>query len=446
MNARANQLRSEILDLVGEYFEAEFAGQVFVPGETLVPVSGKVFDAAELRSLVDASLDFWLTTGRFAVQFEREFAAFCGLREAVLVNSGSSANLLAISCLTSPKIGDRRLRPGDEVITTAACFPTTVNPIVQNGLVPVFLDIEVPTYNLDVRALDEALGPRTRAIILAHTLGNPFDLDAVSSFARKHDLWLVEDCCDALGSTYRARKVGTFGDLATVSFYPAHHITLGEGGCVLTDKPGFKTLVESFRDWGRDCWCETGRENTCGKRFDWQLGGLPHGYDHKYIYSHIGYNLKATDMQAAVGVAQLRKLPGFIEARRRNFQTLHEGLKSLEEFFVLPAATPGSDPSWFGFPIAVRPGAPFARVDVVRFLESKKIATRTLFGGNLVRQPAYAEVPHRVVGTLENADFAMDRVFWIGVYPGLTRSMLDYVLDAMQELCRQTVAANRGGR
>ena len=419
MNARANQLRSEILDLVGEYFEAEFAGQVFVPGETLVPVSGKVFDAAELRSLVDASLDFWLTTGRFAVQFEREFAAFCGLREAVLVNSGSSANLLAISCLTSPKIGDRRLRPGDEVITTAACFPTTVNPIVQNGLVPVFLDIEVPTYNLDVRALDEALGPRTRAIILAHTLGNPFDLDAVSSFARKHDLWLVEDCCDALGSTYRGRKVGTFGDLATVSFYPAHHITLGEGGCVLTDKPLLKTLVESFRDWGRDCWCEPGRENTCGKRFDWQLGGLPHGYDHKYIYSHIGYNLKATDMQAAVGVAQLPKLPGFIEARRRNFQTLYAGLKPLEEFFVLPEATPGSDPSWFGFPIAVRPGAPFARVDVVRYLEAKKIATRTLFGGNLVRQPAYAEVPYRVVGSLKNADFAMERVFWIGVYPGL---------------------------
>jgi CDP-4-dehydro-6-deoxyglucose reductase, E1 len=446
MNARANQLRSQILDLVGEYFEAEFAGQTFVPGETQVPVSGKVFDAAELRSLVDASLDFWLTTGRFAVQFEREFAAYCGLREAILVNSGSSANLLAISCLTSPKLGDRRLRPGDEVITTAACFPTTVNPIVQNGLVPVFLDIEVPTYNLDVRALDEALGPRTRAIILAHTLGNPFDLDAVAFFARKHNLWLVEDCCDALGSTYRGRRVGTFGDLATVSFYPAHHITLGEGGCVLTDKPLLKTLVESFRDWGRDCWCETGRENTCGKRFDWQLGGLPHGYDHKYIYSHIGYNLKATDMQAAVGVAQLRKLPGFIEARRKNFRILHEGLKSLEEFFVLPEATEGSDPSWFGFPIAVRPGAPFARVDVVRYLESKKIATRTLFGGNLVRQPAYAEVPHRVVGTLENADFAMDRAFWIGVYPGMSQSMLNYVLDEMQELCRQNVAANRGGR
>ncbi|MGD0225693.1 MAG: lipopolysaccharide biosynthesis protein RfbH [Terriglobia bacterium] len=446
MNARADRLRSQILDLVGEFFEAEFAGQRFVPGKSPVPVSGKVFDAAELRSLVDASLDFWLTTGRFAAQFEREFAAFCGVREAVLVNSGSSANLLAISCLTSPKLGDHRLRPGDEVITTAACFPTTVNPIVQNGLVPVFLDIEVPTYNLDVRALDEALSPRTRAIILAHTLGNPFDLDAVAAFARKHDLWLIEDCCDAVGSTYRGRKVGTFGDVATVSFYPAHHITLGEGGCVLTDKPLLKTLVESFRDWGRDCWCEPGRENTCGKRFDWQLGDLPHGYDHKYIYSHIGYNLKATDMQAAVGVAQLRKLPGFIEARRKNFRALYSGLKPLEEFIILPEATPGSDPSWFGFPIAVRPGAPFVRADVVRFLETKKIATRSLFGGNLVRQPAYAETPHRVVGKLENADFAMDRVFWIGVYPGLSRAMLEYVLDALHEICRQTVAANRGGR
>ncbi len=445
MSTRADSLRSQILDLVGEYFEAQFAGQEFVPGKSPVPVSGKVFDAAELRSLVDSSLDFWLTTGRFAEQFEREFAAFSGVREAVLVNSGSSANLLAVSCLTSPKLGDRRLRPGDEVITTAAGFPTTLNPIVQNSLVPVFLDITVPTYNLDVRALDEALSPRTRAIILAHTLGNPFALDAVVAFARQHDLWLIEDCCDAVGSTYRGRKVGTFGDFATVSFYPAHHITLGEGGCVLTNKPQLKTLVESFRDWGRDCWCETGRENTCGKRFEWQLGGLPHGYDHKYIYSHIGYNLKATDMQAAVGVAQLRKLPGFIEARRKNFQTLYAGLKPLEEFFILPEATPGSDPSWFGFPIAVRPGAPFSRADVVRFLEGKRIGTRSLFGGNLVRQPAYAETPHRVIGKLENSDFTMDRVFWIGVYPGLSAAMLDYILEAAHEICRQTAAKNGGG-
>jgi CDP-6-deoxy-D-xylo-4-hexulose-3-dehydrase len=444
MNPKAQQLRSRILDLVSEYYDAEFANRAFVPGESPVPISGRVFDADEMRNLVDASLDFWLTTGRFALQFEREFADFMGVRDAVLVNSGSSANLLAIACLTSPKLGERRLRPGDEVITSAAGFPTTVNPIVQNGMVPVFVDIEVPTYNVDVGALEAALSPRTRAIILAHTLGNPYDLDAVTAFARRHGLWLVEDCCDAVGSVYRGRLVGAFGDLATVSFYPAHHITMGEGGCVLTGQPLLKTLVESFRDWGRDCWCEPGNQNTCGKRFDWQLGGLPHGYDHKYIYSHIGYNLKATDLQAAVGVAQLGKLPGFIEARRRNFKTLYDGLKPLEEFFILPEPTPGADPSWFGFPIAVRPGAPFTRADVVRFLEAKKIATRSLFGGNLVRQPAYADVPHRVVGDLHNADFAMERVFWVGVYPGLTAPMLDYMLDALHEICRQSVATTKG--
>ncbi len=437
MNPNAQQLRSRILDLVGEYYEAEFAGRTFVPGETPILVSGRVFDAAELRTLVDASLDFWLTTGRFAQKFEREFAAFFGVRDAVLVNSGSSANLLALACLSSPKLGDRRLRKGDEVITAAAGFPTTVNPIVQNGLVPVFVDIELPTYNVDVSALEAALGPRTRAIILAHTLGNPFDLDAVTAFARRHGLWLIEDCCDAVGSLYRGRRVGAFGDLATVSFYPAHHITMGEGGCVLTDRPLLTTIVESFRDWGRDCWCEPGNQNTCGKRFDWQLGGLPHGYDHKYIYSHIGYNLKATDLQAAVGVAQLAKLPGFIEARRRNFQALYDGLKALDELFVLPQATPGAEPSWFGFPIAVREGAPFSRADVVRFLEEKKIATRSLFGGNLVRQPAYAEVPYRAIGDLANSDFAMERVFWIGVYPGITGPMLDYMIEALHALIAQ---------
>lgn len=444
MNPKAQQLRSRILDLVSEYYDAEFANRVFTPGESPVPVSGRVFDAVEMRTLVDASLDFWLTTGRFAEQFEREFAAFFGVRDAVLVNSGSSANLLAIACLTSPKLGERRLRSGDEVITSAAGFPTTVNPIVQNGLVPVFVDIDVPTYNVDISALEAALSSRTRAIILAHTLGNPFNLDAVTAFARRHKLWLVEDCCDAVGSVYRGRLVGTFGDLATVSFYPAHHITMGEGGCVLTNQPLLKTLVESFRDWGRDCWCEPGDQNTCGKRFEWQLGGLPHGYDHKYIYSHIGYNLKATDLQAAVGVAQLGKLPGFNDARRRNFQALYAGLKPLEEFFILPEPTPGADPSWFGFPIAVRPGAPFTRADVVRFLEGKKIATRSLFGGNLVRQPAYAEVPHRVIGDLHNADFAMERVFWIGVYPGLTAPMLDHMLGALHEICRQNVATTKG--
>ncbi|MGE5111250.1 MAG: lipopolysaccharide biosynthesis protein RfbH, partial [Acidobacteriaceae bacterium] len=390
-------------------------------------VSGRVFDEEEIQLLVDSSLDFWLTTGRFADQFEREFAKFIGIREAILVNSGSSANLLAVSALTSEKLGDRRLVPGDEVITLAAGFPTTVNPIIQNGLVPVFIDVDIPTFNVDVSQLEAAVSDRTRAVIFAHTLGNPFDLDAVTAFAKKHNLWLIEDCCDAVGSTYRGQKVGTFGDLATVSFYPAHHITMGEGGCVLTNKPLLRTIVESFRDWGRDCWCAPGKADTCGKRFNWQLGELPHGYDHKYIYSHIGYNLKATDMQAAVGVAQLKKLPGFIEARKKNFAMLMAGLSELKEFFVLPEATAASDPSWFGFPLMVRSGAPFARTEVVTFLEQKKIASRMLFGGNLVRQPAYQNIHHRVVGTLANADKAMHQAFWIGVYPGLSAEMLEYV-------------------
>jgi CDP-6-deoxy-D-xylo-4-hexulose-3-dehydrase len=381
---------------------------------------------------VDASLDFWLTTGRFAAQFEREFAEYFDVRHAILTNSGSSANLLALASLTSHKLGARRLKPGDEVITLAAGFPTTVNPIVQNGLVPVFVDTHIPTYNIDVRQLEQAWSAKTRAVILAHTLGNPFDVDGVLDFVKRHDLWLIEDCCDALGSTYRGRNVGTFGDLATVSFYPAHHITMGEGGCVLTSKPLLKTLVESFRDWGRDCWCDPGKENTCGKRFEWQLGELPCGYDHKYTYSHIGYNLKATDMQAAVGVAQLKKLPEFIDARRRNFQFLRDNLRDLEEFFILPAVTPGSDPSWFGFPLAVRPGAPISRNRAVRFLEQKKIATRLLFGGNLVRQPAFRDVAHRVVGSLPNTDFIMERLFWIGVYPGITKPMLEYMVETLR--------------
>ena len=434
MTAKAEALRAQILELVAEYYAAAFPTCDFVPGETAVPVSGRVFDATELQYLVDASLDFWLTTGRFARQFQREFARFFGVRHAILVNSGSSANLLTLSCLTSPKLGDRRLRSGDEIITVATGFPTTVNPIVQNQFIPVFVDVTIPTYNVDVTQLEGAYSERTRAVILAHTLGNPFDLGAVTEFVRRHDLWLIEDCCDAVGATYHGQKVGTFGDLATVSFYPAHHITMGEGGCVLTDHPKLKALVESFRDWGRDCWCEPGKENTCGKRFDWQLGELPHGYDHKYIYSHIGYNLKLTDMQAAVGFAQLKKLPAFIEARRRNFRALHEGLKDLEEFFILPEATPGSEPSWFGFPLAVHPEAPFTRNAVIRYLEQHKIATRLLFGGNLVRQPAYLDVPHRVVGNLENSDFVMNHVFWIGVYPGLTPAMLDYVIEVFHQM------------
>jgi CDP-6-deoxy-D-xylo-4-hexulose-3-dehydrase len=431
-----SDLRERILELVGEYHAEAFAPREFVPGVSTVPVAGRVFDSEELRSLVDASLDFWLTTGRFAEKFERDFARWIGVRECILVNSGSSANLVALSALTSPKLGDRRLAPGDEVITVAAGFPTTVNPIFQNNLVPVFVDVTAPTYNVDITQLEEALSSRTKAIILAHTLGNPFDLGAVTEFAKKHDLWLIEDCCDAAGSTYRGQRVGTFGAFATVSFYPAHHITMGEGGAVLTEKPMLRTLAESFRDWGRDCWCQPGCDNTCGKRFDWQLGELPHGFDHKYTYSHVGYNLKATDMQAAVGVAQLKKIDGFVETRRRNFAALRAGLQDLEEFFLLPEATVCSEPSWFGFPIAVRESAPFTRNQVTRYLEDRKIATRLLFGGNLTRQPAYQGREYRVVGDLRNADFVMERVFWIGVYPGIGPSAIEYVLETLRAACR----------
>jgi CDP-6-deoxy-D-xylo-4-hexulose-3-dehydrase len=432
----ADQLRQEILGAVVKYSQAAFPDKPFVAGETPVPVSGRVFDADDVVHLVDASLDFWLTTGRYADQFEREFARFLGVRDAILCNSGSSANLLALSALTSPKLGERRLQPGDEVVTVAAGFPTTLNPIIQNRLVPVLLDIELGTYNVDVRCLEEAIGPKTRAIMMAHTLGNPFNLDAVLDVVKHHDLWFIEDNCDALGSTYKGKLTGTFGDLATASFYPAHHITMGEGGCVVTNRPNLKVLVESFRDWGRDCWCAPGKANTCGKRFEWQLGDLPYGYDHKYIYSHIGYNLKATDMQAAVGVAQLKKLPGFIEARKRNWGYLYKGLKSLEEFFILPQATAGSDPSWFGLPITVRPEAPFTRNGLVRYLEDHKIATRLLFGGNLTQQPAYRDVPFRVVGELTNTDIVMNRTLWVGVFPGLTTDMVEYVVNTFHAFCK----------
>ncbi len=432
-----DMLRAQISDLVGQYHALAFAPREFVPGSSAIPVSGKVFDAEEMQLLVDSGLDFWLTTGRFAAQFERGLAAQFHLRHAMLVNSGSSANLLAVSCLTSPALGADRLQPGDEVITVAAGFPTTVNPIIHNRLVPVFVDVSLPTYNLDVSQLEAAYSNRTRAIIVAHTLGNPFDLAAVTAFAQKHDLWLIEDSCDALGATYNGKHVGTFGDLATVSFYPAHHITLGEGGAVLTNKPLLKTLIESFRDWGRDCWCEPGKDNTCGKRFEWQLGELPYGYDHKYTYSHIGYNLKLTDMQAAVGVAQLKKLPGFIVARRQNFARLHAGLQPLQEFLILPEATPNSDPSWFGFPITVREDAPFTRSELVQYLEEHKIGTRLLFAGNLLRQPAYRDIEHRVIGDLAQADQIMNGTFWIGVYPGITPAMIDYVIETFTDFIRQ---------
>ena len=438
--SNAEAIRDQILSLAGDYWAAKWPTRSFVPGETHVPVSGKVFDGEEIRFLLDASLDFWLTTGRFAEQFQREFARWMGVRHCFLVNSGSSANLVALSALTSPKLGDRALKPGDEVITCAAGFPTTVNPIIQNRLVPVFLDAHVPTYNMDTSRLEEALSPRTRAIMVAHTLGNPFDLERIAAFAREHNLWLVEDTCDAVGAEYNGKKVGTFGDIATVSFYPAHHITMGEGGAVLTKHVRLKPIIESFRDWGRDCWCEPGMDNTCGKRFDWQLGELPCGYDHKYTYSHIGYNLKLTDMQAAVGLAQLKKLPEFIRRRQENFETLRALLEPLNEFLILPEATAAAEPSWFGFPITLRNSSPVNRNELVQYLESKKIGTRLLFAGNLLRQPAYLDVEHRRVGEMRVADQIMHNTFWVGVFPGLSTEMLAFVAQSIKEALQSSPA------
>ncbi|MFN8094472.1 MAG: lipopolysaccharide biosynthesis protein RfbH [Vicinamibacteria bacterium] len=430
-SAEAERLRAEILALTERYHAAAFPARPFEKGRSTVPVAGRVFDARELQALVEAALDGWFTTGRFADELERRLAELVGVRDAILVNSGSSANLLAVTALTSPLLGDERLRPGDEVITVAAGFPTTVAPIVQNGLVPVFVDVSLPTYNVDAGALDAALSPRTRAIVLAHTLGNPFDLGAVADFAERHDLWLVEDCCDALGSTYRGKTVGSFGDLATLSFYPAHHVTTGEGGAVLTSAPRLRRIVESLRDWGRDCWCAPGHDGTCGKRFGWTLGGLPAGYDHKYIYSHLGYNLKATDMQAALGVAQIAKLPTFGEKRRANFRRLRAAVADLAPVLVLPEATPRSDPSWFGFPLSVREHAGFSRRDLVVALEAGGVATRQLFAGNLVRQPAFEGAAHRVPRPLVTSDFVMNRTFWIGVYPGLSDAAIDHAAETL---------------
>ncbi len=427
MTERAEALRQQILELTAEFHAEAFPARTFVEGSSVVPVSGKVIDAADMSAVVDSALDGWFTTGRWAREFERKLARYFGVRSASLVNSGSSANLVALSALTSPKLGPRQLKPGDEVITVACGFPTTVNPILQNRLVPVFVDVVLPTYEVDVSKLEEARSDKTRAVMIAHTLGNVFDLDAVTAFCRKYKLWLIEDCCDALGSTYKGQLVGTFGDIATVSFYPAHHITMGEGGAVMTDRPQLQVLIDSFRDWGRDCWCEPGVDNTCGKRFDWQLGTLPCGYDHKYTYSHVGYNLKATDMQAALGCSQMDKLPAFIAKRKANFAYLKEALKPLEEFLQLPEATEHSDPSWFGFPIGVKAGAPFTRDRLTKVLEANKIGTRLLFAGNLLRQPAYEGWEYRVVGEMTNTDYVMNHVFWIGVFPGLTTEMLDYI-------------------
>ena len=436
-----DQLREAILRMVEQYGHQRMGTQPFAPGVTPVPASGKVIGAAELRLLVDASLDGWLTTGRFNEAFERRLAGILGVKHVLTTNSGSSANLLALSALTSPELGDRAIRPGDEVITVAAGFPTTVNPILQNGAVPVFVDVIIPGYNVNVSQLEAAISKKTKAIMLAHTLGNPFDLESVLCLAKQHGLWVIEDCCDALGSTYRGRPVGSFGDIGTVSFYPAHHITTGEGGAVFTNNGRLKRLLESFRDWGRDCYCEPGHDNTCGRRYCWKLGDLPAGYDHKYTYSHAGYNLKMTDMQAAIGLAQLDRLPEFCEARQRNFCYLAERLAALEEYLILPVATLGSDPSWFGFPITVKPTSPLDRTELVKYLDHHRIGTRLLFGGNLVRQPYMRDRLYRVVGELRETDRVMRETFWIGVYPGLGREQLEYVVETMAQGLRVKVAA-----
>jgi CDP-6-deoxy-D-xylo-4-hexulose-3-dehydrase len=435
---QAKSLREQILSLGDEFFAEQDGAKRFVPGQTYIPCSGKLLDAGDLRHLLDASLDMWLTAGRYAGELEKALAAYFGLQHGRLTVSGSAANLLAFSALTSWKLHGRRIEPGSEVITVAAGFPTTVAPIVQNGCVPVFVDVDLATANVDIERLAAAIGPKTRAIMLAHTLGNPFDLDAVTALAREHNLYLIEDCCDALGATWRGRHVGSFGDLATVSFYPAHQITTGEGGAILTNRKSLATLVESYRDWGRDCWCAPGEADTCGKRFDWRVRGMPEGYDHKYTYAHIGYNMKMTDMQAAVGLSQLAKIDGFVARRRENFAKLTAAFREhgLDEHFLLPRATPNSDPSWFGFLLVIRDGSPLRRREVVRYLEEHKVGTRLLFGGNLTRQPAFRNVAFRVVGELANTDRFMNDSFWIGVWPGIGDMELGYMVQTFVEMVR----------
>ena len=422
----ADSIRREIADLVQQYAEIAYAPSVFLPGASAVPPSGKLIGAQELKYMVEASLDGWLTTGRFNAEFEKKLAAFIGIKHLITVNSGSSANLVAFNTLTSPKLGERAIQKGDEVIGVAAGFPTTVNPILQFGAVPVFVDVDRVTHNIDASKIEAAIGPKTKAIMLAHSLGNPFNLDVVTALCKKYNLWLVEDCCDALGSTYRGQMVGTFGDIATLSFYPAHHITMGEGGAVFTKHDELKSIAESFRDWGRDCYCQPGKDNTCGKRFCQQMGNLPYGYDHKYTYSHLGYNLKITDMQAACGLAQLERAPEFIKARKDNFAFLKERLKDCEESISLPQATEHSDPSWFGFPITLKDNCPVSRLDLLTYLDQNKIGTRLLFAGNLTRQPYMDGAQYRISEDLTNTDMVMNNTFWIGVQPSLTKEMLDF--------------------
>jgi CDP-6-deoxy-D-xylo-4-hexulose-3-dehydrase len=431
-NAKTQAIREKIAALVDEYAAISLANQPFMPGLTMVPPSGKVMGAQELKNMVDASLDGWLTTGRFNAEFEKKLAAFIGIKHLITVNSGSSANLVAFNTLTSPKLGERAIQKGDEVIGVAAGFPTTVNPILQFGAVPVFVDVDRLTHNIDAAKIEDAISPKTKAIMLAHSLGNPFNLDVVTALCKKYNLWLVEDCCDALGTTYRGQMVGTFGDIGTLSFYPAHHITMGEGGAVFTKHDELKTIAESFRDWGRDCYCQGGKDNTCGKRFCQQLGSLPYGYDHKYTYSHLGYNLKITDMQAACGLAQLERAPQFIQARKDNFAFLKNRLKDCEEFVHLPQATEHSDPSWFGFPITLKENCPVTRLDLLTYLDQNKVGTRLLFAGNLTRQPYMASAHYRVSGDLTNTDNVMNNTFWIGVQPALTPAMLEFAASKIE--------------
>lgn len=420
------ELRAQISSLVDEYKRATEVPGTFFPGVTSVPPSGKLLGGNELNYMVEAALDGWLTTGRFNETFELKLAEFMGVKHLITVNSGSSANLVAFSCLTSPRLGDKAIQPGDEVIAVAAGFPTTVNPIVQFGAVPVFVDVDIGTYNIAADKIEAAISSKTKAIMLAHTLGNPFNLAIIKEVCRKYDLWLVEDCCDALGSEYNGQKVGTFGDIGTLSFYPAHHITMGEGGAVFTNNLELKQIAESFRDWGRDCYCPPGKDNTCSKRFCWQLGNLPAGYDHKYTYSHLGYNLKITDMQAACGLAQLEQAQSFIERRKENFNFLHNRLATCQEYLILPHATPNADPSWFGFPITLMENAPVSRLELLQYLDQQKVGTRLLFAGNLIRQPYMLGRNFKVSGSLENTDRVMNQTFWIGLQPALTEEMLEY--------------------
>ena len=426
MNNNTLKIKSAILSLVDEYSDINFKQKEFVPGVSEVPVSGKVIGALELQNMVEASLDGWLTTGRFNEQFEKKLANFLGIKCLLTVNSGSSANLIAFSTLTSPKLKERAIQKGDEVITVAASFPTTVNPIIQFGAIPVFIDVKIPTYNIDENLVEDAITNKTKAIMLAHTLGNPFNVKKIKEICDKYNLWLIEDSCDALGSKFENQNVGTFGDLATLSFYPAHHITMGEGGAVFTNSKKLERIAESFRDWGRDCYCEPGKDNTCNKRFGWQLGDLPFGYDHKYTYSHLGYNMKITDMQAACGLAQLERLEQFIINRKENFDFLYKNLKHLEEFLILPEAEKNSNPSWFGFPLSLRKNNSFNRNELIKYLNENKIGTRLLFSGNLIKQPYMKDVNFKVQGELKNTDFVMENTFWIGLYPGLSLRHFDY--------------------